>query len=764
MLKFSTLGLFTAGFTACGGDDGLNGTPGTDGADGMNGANGDSGRDGSSGVDAEPPGASTAMSLDFEAIPPDSEDNINVPVGYTATVLYAAGDPLSADLADYAGDGSEPGSEFDRRCGECHDGMWFFGLADDGTFDPSRSDRALLCLNHEYVPDPGHALHVNGVTTDGGGVRTVADEVRKEIKSHGVSIIEVVRDSEGRWSYVQDSPFNRRITGDSPIEIYGPLSTYAGLVTKHSPTPVNGHHQARGTLNNCANGYTAWGTYLTCEENWHGYFKDDNAMGQGLARADAIGSEKFLAGIGSVDRYRWSDLAGVDEVLDDEFRRFDTTPVVGLDADEDYRNEPNQYGYVVEIDPFDPQSTPRKRTALGKFRHEGSWPGRFVEGEPVVFYSGDDDQMSYIYKFVSAEVYDPADVGLAAGDKYLDSGTLYAARFEFDAFTGARVGRWVPLEPSNSDIAAINAIDPVAEPDNPARVLAGKLGTLEDILLNTRGAAWAAGATPMDRPEWSTTNRHNGDVYFTLTNNSDRRNFNELDPDAVAAALADPNFNGGDEITEFLSGREFGRAPWSPRVTRPDGSVGGNEDGHIIRMREFGQKNDALDFAWEIVLYGSDPEKNRNLSGLDEATNLFTDPDGVWFDDGGLLWVQTDGGQPVGNNQMLVALPGDFGDPIRPENAGERLKRVMTGPIDCEVTGIAMTPDRRSVFINIQHPGDDLAVEGGVVSTSSSWPRPRGSDATQIDPVDTRRSRSATIVIQRADGGVLAADVDPMAN
>ena len=767
LLKVGSIGLFSAGFVACGEDGagiqgeagpqgpaGPAGPGGPAGPQGPEGPQGDRGPRGPAGMDAR------EISLNFEAVPRDANDNVTVPNGHRATVLIAAGDPIAAGLADYAGDGSEAGSEFDQRCGENHDGMWLYGMDANGNFDPSANDRGLLCVNHEYVPDPGHALHPNGVTRDAQGIRTVADEARKEIKAHGVTVVEIRKDANGNWAYVQDSPFNKRLTGDSPMEIYGPLSESDQLVTRFSPSPTNGHHQARGTFNNCGNGYTAWGTYLTCEENWQGYFKDDRATGSGLERADAIGSEKFLAGVGSLDRYRWSQLAGVDEMVQDEFRRYDTTPVGGVGPEQDYRNEANQHGYTVEYDPFDPSSTPRKRTALGRFRHEGSWPGRFIPGQPLAFYSGDDDQLSYIYKFVSAENYDPSDTGLAAGDKYLDNGTLYAARFEFDPFTGARTGTWVPLTPDNPDIQAVNNIDPAAEPDNPARILAGKLGTLEGIILNTRGAAWAAGATPMDRPEWSTTNGFNGDVYFALTNNSDIRNFDDADP--VARLAGDQGSR--EETVEFLSDREFGKTPWSPRASRADGSERGNEDGSVIRMREFGQRNDAAGFAWEIVLYGSDPRKNANLSGLDDA-NQFTDPDGLWFDnDGGIMWVQTDGGQFESNNQMLVAIPGQFGDPITPDNAFDRVKRFMTGPIGCEVTGVVMTPDRRSIFINVQHPGDDLEVNNGVVSTSSSWPRGRGEDATATDPVDARRSRSATIVIQRTDGGVLGTDFDPMAS
>jgi hypothetical protein len=752
-LKIGTIGLFSAGFVACGEDaePGAAGAEGPAGPQGPRGEPGDPGAPGSPGPQGPPgrdaPGAAGAIELNFDPIPGDDVDNISLAAGHSAVALYSAGDPLTGAPGTrvYSNMGDESGADFDTRCGDCHDGMWYFGLSDNGTYDPNRSDRGLLVLNHEYVTP--NLFHTSGVSIDANGVRTNPDECRKEIKLHGVSIVEVRRDGNGNWSYVQDSQYNRRVTGDTEMDITGPARGADLLRTKFSPDGT----RARGTLNNCANGWTAWGTYLACEENWHGYFKDTRAEGlEGQDRLNAIGADKFLSGIGSRDRYQWADVAGQDEQIVDEFRRFDTTPS-GADATEDYRNEANQYGYVVEIDPFDPNSTPRKRTAFGRIRHEGSWPGRFIEGQPVVFYTGDDDQLQYIYKYVSNEPYSAAGgSGLDEGDRYLNDGTLYAARFDFDPFTGSRTGVWLPLTPDNPKIQEVN--------DDPNSPLAGLFETPESILIHTRGAAWAAGATPMDRPEWSTVNRLNGDVYFTLTNNSDRRSFNELDPSEWQAGDQGTR----EETAEFLSDREFGRAPWSPRTTRIDGSERGNEDGHIIRMREDGQRNDATTFSWEIVLFGSDiTRKNSNLSGLDPETNEFTDPDGVWFDNGGLIWVQTDGSQPRGwNNQMVVAVPGDFGDPIRPENAQRRVKRFLTGPIDCEITGIAMTPDRRAVFINIQHPGDDTSVENGVVTASSTWPA-ANRNAGEIGAAG-QRPRSSTIVITRDDGGVLGTDFDPM--
>jgi len=751
VLKLTTVGLFSAGFIGCGddgaqgpagpagaeGDDGDPGPRGPAGPEGDRGPRGDRGPAGPQGRPGLPaPGSSESVELNFDAIRADSEDNVNVPSGHTATVLYSCGDPLAQGLSAYSNGGDEPGSEFDNRSGDCHDGMWFFGMDANGNYDPNASDRGLLCVNHEYItPD---LLHTTGQTRDANGVRTAPDEVRKEIKAHGVSVVEVRRDANGQWSYVQDSSFNRRITGDSDIDITGPARGSDLLVTKHSTDGT----QARGTLNNCANGWTAWGTYVTCEENYDLYFRDQRAVTGGAATfqeaADILGYDKALAGIGlriPSGRYDWADVAGQDEQIADEFTRFNTEPS-GASASEDYRNEGNQHGWVVEIDPFDPSSTPRKRTALGRFAHEGAWPGRFIEGEPVVFYMGDDDQLQYIYKFVSNQPYSSGNTGLDAGDQYLNDGTLYAARFDFDPFTGARTGAWIPLTTDNPDIQAASA---------PGGQFEGLFDTQDSLLVHARGAAFAVGATPMDRPEWGTVNPANGEVYFTLTNNSDRRPFDDSDVEARQAG----DQGSRDEVTEALADREFGRTPTSPRtdpVTRS-----GNQDGHIIRMREDGLDGAATTFAWDIVLFGSDiGNRNRNLSGLNPETNEFTDPDGAWFDQAGIMWIQTDGGQPSGNNQMLVAIPGTLGDPIRPENADRRVKRFLTGPTDCEITGIAMTPDRKSIFINVQHPGDGVTIENGVVTSSSTWPINSGEDAGMIGGAGNR-SRSATVVITRDD-------------
>jgi secreted PhoX family phosphatase len=420
------------------------------------------------GTDDNPTGDPNAVTLNFTAIGPNELDVVTVPAGYSAQVLYRCGDPIDAATPELINDGSEPGVSFDSRAGDHHDGMYFFGVGANGTFDPSATERGLLVLNHENITED--LLHVNGATTDADGNRP-ADQVRKEMRAHGVSVIEVVRDANGAWSYVQDSGFNRRVTANTVTAMSGPAAGSDLLVTKFSPDGTAG----RGTLNNCANGFTAWGTYLTCEENYDLYFRDTRALTEngrlnGVDAINVLPLANFLAGIGfrvPGGLYNWST-ATEDPAIDDEdaFRRLNVEPT-GATAADDYRNEGNQYGWIVEIDPFDPVTTPTKRTAMGRFAHEGVWPRNFTAGEPVVMYMGDDDQLQYIYKYVSNEDFDPAAddaanlTPLQRGDKYLDNGTLYVARFDQNPFTGTLTGEWIPLTTSNPALVAAST-----PPDN----------------------------------------------------------------------------------------------------------------------------------------------------------------------------------------------------------------------------------------------------------------------------------------------------------
>ena len=685
---------------------------------GCEGGQGDTGAGGPAGPPR--PAAAEPLAFNFRVVYLNKRDQVTVPEGHSAHVLYAYGDPIRPDLGDYSNLGTESGLEWDRRSGDNHDGIHFFGLNDDGELDPLSSSRGILCVNHEYINQP--LMHpATEVSRDADGVRDSVDEVRKEQRAHGVSCIEIVRDdATGRFTVVRDSPFNRRITVLTPMDLRGPAAGSSLLATRHSPDGTEG----RGTLNNCANGYTPWGTYLTCEENYDLYFRDDRTVGDESREVPAaIGYANFLAGIGVREpggRYEWATLAGHPEEEADEFSRFNVTPRAGLSAVEDYRNEGNQFGYVVEIDPLDPQARPRKRTALGRFAHEGAWPARPAHGQPVVFYMGDDDQLQFVYKFVSAATYASGGVGvpLDTGDAYLDDGTLYVARFDADPLTGRQTGVWIPLRPDNPELAAANG-----DANSP---FAGLFGTLDSILVHTRAAAYVAGATPMDRPEWGAVNPRNGEVYFTLTNNSDRRGFEDTDP--LAGAAGDQGTR--DEVTEYLADREFGEAASNPR--------GPNSDGHIIRLRENGNDPAAQEFAWDIFVFGSAADGVANFSGL-TADNEFGSCDGLWFDPAGLLWIQTDGRQPGDNHdQMLAAVPGEVSDGgIDVGNNDVSLRRFLVGPKGCEVTGIHMTPDRRSMFVNIQHP-------------NGHWPH--GDDATLLQD-NKGRARSATIVITRDDGG-----------
>ena len=314
-------------------------------------------------------------------------------------------------------------------------------------------DRSVLAVNNEYV-NLGIAF-----ANRGSGKPETADDVRKCKAGHGVSVIEIAQ-ADGAWGIVQDSPYNRRITPDTPMEITGPARGHDMMKTAADPAGTT----ALGTWNNCGNGRTPWGTYLACEENFNGYFSSsdpDFALPAGFKRY----------GIKAEDRgYAWA--------MTDE--RFDISR---------HPNEPNRAGYVVEIDPLDPASTPKKRTALGRFKHENAELTLAADGR-VVVYLGDDERGEFLYRFVSDGVYteggDNADL--------LGSGSLSVARFADDGS-----GAWLALTPETTGMAS-----------------------QAEISIHTRQAASAVGATTMDRPEWVAANPHKAEAYCCLTNNRNR--------------------------------------------------------------------------------------------------------------------------------------------------------------------------------------------------------------------------------------------------
>lgn len=667
-----------------------------------------------------PPVPVSGLALSFKPVAKSVADVLSVPEGYTATVLLATGDPLKAGVSAYKNDGTD--NDFEVRAGDHHDGMFYFGLNAAGTgWDASNAQRGLLCLNHEVAEDLGF-MHPAGATDLGTGnvnARPVL-EIDKEVAAHGVSIVEIARSGNGYQTSLTN-PLNRRVTAATVMELSGVAAGSELMKTAFSQDGL----QTRGTLNNCSNGYTPWGTYLTCEENWAEYFHrreaDSARTPQELVAFKRYGMKGDTSG-----RYNWSRPGASDST--DLYRRWNAG-ITGATATDDFRNVANTFGWVVEIDPFNPQATPKKRTALGRFAHEGCVPAKAEAGKPLVFYMGDDSRNEYIYKFVTDAKWDAADAngGLAAGDKYLNAGKLYAARFNADGSD-----EWLLLTLDN---AAVAQYDKYAFAD------------AADVAIHTRLAADAVGATKMDRPEWAAVNPLNGEVYITLTNNVSEKNGR-----GVAMPL------------DAANQRYY--------VDEKDGKrVAGNVNGHIIRWREAGDDHAATRFQWDVYLFGAPAEAGAdiNLSGL-TADNDFSGPDGLWFSQStpGLLWVQTDDAYytDVTNCMMLAAIPGVVGDgntvqvvnkavpthdnadqaigcPVGSKPQATALRRFLVGPKDCEITGITETPDGKALLVNIQHPGErsseTWASDGNI---TSHWPD--GGNA---------RPRSATVVITRNDGG-----------
>ncbi|MGL4574595.1 MAG: PhoX family protein [Burkholderiaceae bacterium] len=569
--------------------------------------------------------------LGFVGVPVSSADEVTVPMGYTARVIAPWGEPvgIAGNMPAFKTDASNSATEQAVQMGMHHDGMHYFAL--DG------SKRGLLVMNHEYVDDG--LLHTDGIKT------WSAAKVAKAQAAHGVSVIEVAFSANG-WEVVRPSKYARRITASTPMTISGPAAGHAMMKTAADPTGT----RVLGTLNNCSHGYTPWGTYLTGEENFAFYF---NAPEQ-------VDAHQRRWGVGKADRIRWHE--------HDE--RFDMAK---------HPNEFNRFGWVVEIDPMDPTSTPIKRTALGRAAHEGATVATAADGRAVV-YMGEDARFEYIYKFVSRDKIKPG--GYAANKDLLDHGTLYVARFD-----GTNKGTWIELAQGKNGLTAAQGF-----------------ADQGDVLVKLRQASDLVGGTKMDRPEWIAVDPKTNWVYCTLTNNSDRGKDNRPGTDAA-----------------------------NPRAD--------NTMGHIIRWKETGDLT-ATTFDWNHFVLAGDPQitaenKRGNIKG-----DAFGSPDGLWADDRGVLWIQTDVSTStlgrndyarLGNNVMLAANPA----------TGE-IRRFLTGPNGCEITGVIATPDLRTFFVNIQHPGEPANERSDPdnVTRVSRWPA-------------NGRPRSATVVITKNDGGVI---------
>ncbi|HBM1181454.1 TPA: PhoX family phosphatase, partial [Acinetobacter baumannii] len=648
--------------------------------------------------------------LTFTPVAKNLNDIVTVPEGYEANVIYALGDSINPRVGDWDDNNIPSGPSFQFRSGDCHDGMHYFGLnTSTNRFDETVSAQGLLVMNHEYINQT--FLHPKGPTKVDG--RRPEDEVIRETNAHGVSVIHIKKDpTTQKVEIIKNSIFNRRITASTVMEFAGAAAGSSLLATRFSPAG----RQTRGTHNNCGNGYTPWGTYLTTEENFIGYFARSTTDDTLRTPEEIIALKRYGLKAGSSSRYGWETAIGQVE-SQDLYDRWNAD-VKAAQATQDYRNGPNTFGWMVEIDPFDGRQNPVKRTSLGRFAHEDS-ACRAVVGQPLAFYMGDDSRGEYIYKFVSTAVWDTKDIngGYTAGDKYMNAGKLYVAKFNNDGS-----GQWVELAYGKNGLNESNTTYPFK--------------SQADVVTFARLAADSVGATKMDRPEWCTVNPVNGEIYVTLTNNSNR---------------------GKDYATDAANPRNYTDLYAGTKEQK------GNVNGHIIRFKETDDKTTAETFKWDIYLFGAEAAmaSNINLSGLTD-NNDFSSPDGMWFDPRGVLWIETDDGAytDVTNCMMLAALPGQIGDggKVTTSNGQQTitgakvtdatLRRFLVGPKQCEITGIAMTPDYKAIFINVQHPGEDSP---SYAKPESNWP------ATQKDPSNkTARPRSATVVITRKDGGVIA--------
>ena len=569
------------------------------------------------------PAARAASRLGFEQVAANTLDTITVPAGYSWHPVATWGDPLWSAAAEFDPASRGTAASQETAFGDNNDGMALFV---DG-------DSLVLAVNNEYTNLP--IIFGNRDSK----LPETADDVRKGKAAHGVSVMEIA-ETDGRWHVVKDSAYNRRITADTPMEITGPARGHALLKTAADPTGTT----SLGTWNNCGNGRTPWGTYLACEENFNGYFSSSDANYKPSAELSRYGVKTEDWG------YAW---ATTDE-------RFDISK---------HPQEPNRAGYVVEIDPLDPNSTPKKRTALGRFKHENA--ELVVNGDgTVVVYMGDDERGEVLYKFVSSGKYT---VG-SDNSNLLEDGDLFVARFNDDG-----TGEWLALTPETTGMKDKG-----------------------EISVHTQIAASAVGATTMDHPEWVAANPKTSDVYCCLTNNRNRG----VKPNA-----------GGDQTP--VNGP-------NPREK--------NNYGQIVRWAPVDVNHAGPTFTWDLLVVAGNPTVHSDAyagSSNVTAENMFNSPDGLAFDSTGLAWIQTDGNYSnegdfagMGNNQMLI------GDP----STGE-IRRFLVGPMECEITGITWAPDRRTVFVGVQHPGE----KGG-----SAFPG--GGNSVP---------RSCVIAVKREDGGLI---------
>ncbi|GHI23952.1 MULTISPECIES: PhoX family protein [Streptomyces] len=593
-----------------------------------------------------PPVADGARGLRFAPVAPNTEDRVTVPSGYGQNVVIRWGEPILRGA---------PAFDSERQTAEAQAGQ--FGYNNDFlSLLPLRGehDRQVLVANHEYTDE---VLMFRGYDA----ANPTREQVEIAWAAHGLSVVVVQEERRsGRLTPVRRHPLNRRLHTTSAFELTGPAA--GGALVRTSADPKG--RTVLGTLNNCAGGTTPWGTTLHGEENFNQYF----------ANGSSATDKRYGVGTGASER-KW-------ERFD---KRFDL-------AQEP--NEVHRFGWVVELDPYDPESTPRKRTALGRFKHEAAQPRLTADGRPVV-YMGDDERFDYFYKFVSSKRMMKGDSRKARAHNLtlLDEGTLYVARLTGDSpaaeldgtgklpndgeFDGS--GTWIPLA--------------TAGPEGAVSHVPGM--TAEEVFVFTRLAGDKAGATKMDRPEDVEPSPRTGRVYVALTNNTNRG-----------------------------KGTNPGVDEANPRNL--------NKHGQVLELAEHWDDPSADGFAWRLFLVAGDPDDPATyFAGYPkDKVSPISCPDNVAFDPHGNLWISTDGNQ-------LGSHDGLFGVAVHGERRGE-LKQFLTVPRGAETCG-PVIQDRR-VLVAVQHPGE---LDGASVENPASvWPDGPG-----------RIVRPSVVAVWRNDGG-----------
>lgn len=639
----------------------------------------------------------TAASGAFDSVAATNADTVTLPPGYSWRKLIAWGDALFEGMPDTVDLNTLTRAEQDRRFGQNNDMLALF--AADYAFPPPKTqDRMILCANNEYAS-------VELAYPSLASPRDLtAGQVEALLSAVGVSVVDIER-HRGGWRVVKSSASrgnNRRITPFTPVVFSGPAANHpwiraaAEIVNGAEPAAPGSDAPANavrcGTLANCAGGLTPWGTYLTSEENFnYVYFGSLSAEAQLADPALALDASSFGYPVG-----------GPTGIAPRQFQIAENP------------RGPSLYGWVVEIDPYDPTSTPKKRTALGRKKGECATTALTRDGR-VAVYMGDDERNEHVYKFVTHRRFDPAN--RAANMDLLDGGQLYVAQF---TETG---GLWIPITVDAANAAAMAQDSPVRFSDEA------------DVLVRVRMAAFLLGATPMDRPEdiealhdenW----RGLGPVLIACTNNSDR-------------GFAHPG---------------------NPRRDDPEhpNAAQSNHTGHILRIDEDGGDCGATTFTWDIFAMGGDPNAQsptvRSNYGRGAPTFIdtsfggqqtisgarFACPDNLFIDSTYRVWIATDGSDTVFSdcNDCLMMTPSAAERP-RP------MKRFLVGPLGAEICGPLMAPDERAFFCAIQHPGGNDA--SGADYSRERWIG--ASVPSHFPDGGNAWPRSAVVVITKDDGG-----------